>query len=917
MRIKKGYPITAIALLALNFCCILSHAQVKKIGTPAIINYTVKEYKAEQQNFNIFQDRRGIMYFANTNGVLQFDGHSWSLMEMPNKLCTRRIVSDKNDKIYVGGSNEFGYLEADKRGKLNYISLLKRIPKEYRYFRDVFGIDIKQDTIILYTSYYLFTITPDTVKVIKSDNSCFQTGNFKNKSYVFIKGGKLYSIENSTLKLVPESEIFNGCQNVKFVKWTDSIALVNDSKNLFLYDGKHFQKLPTKLNVLYPDIKIKDLISISANQYAIATAENGIFIIDKEGFIIQHLTKDNGLNSNTVYRLYLDKHKNLWAALNQGISLILLNSPFFYYPNSLPLDSKVSIGAVYSNRLYIGEEPYIYFTDWNISLNKYGSKFTKMNVPSYQYWFLFPFDNKLFCGYDAGLVIISPDNSFDIIKSKNTIAAISTIPGKTDELMMCSSNELFVLNKVQNKWLIKNTISGYKGFFKSFCIDNEKNIWTVSLDRGLVCIKTNDACDSIIKTELYTTTNGLASIYDCSVYVVDGKVYAQSANKIYLFDKIGKSFKPIYEDSDDKEIMILKWNHRDTIWILAKPGLAKLIRHNDGNYAKISKPYSNIKDYKSITDIIHVNDQNLLILKENMMEFHELNNRNSIDNNFNTLLRKITLINTDSCIFEDNIAKALEIQNKLVKLKKKENSLRFVFSATFYEDAKDMEYSYKLLGYDNNWSAWGKENSKDYTNLKEGEYVFKIRSRNSYLELGKEDIFHFIILSPWYRTSWAYLLYSVFIIISVLLLILIFIKRKQIKYIKREKDFKINMFPNTSEEIKIPLSINTIPMPVTFIDKAIEVINKNISNIEFDVNSLAKELNLSRSALFRKFRELDNVTPNEIIQEIRLKKSMELIQQSDLTIAEIAYMVGFDDARYFSTCFKKYFGKTPVEFKNS
>ena len=101
-----------------------------------------------------------------------------------------------------------------------------------------------------------------------------------------------------------------------------------------------------------------------------------------------------------------------------------------------------------------------------------------------------------------------------------------------------------------------------------------------------------------------------------------------------------------------------------------------------------------------------------------------------------------------------------------------------------------------------------------------------------------------------------------------------------------------------------------------FMEKTIAIINKNLSNSDFDINSLAKELNLSRSVLFRKFKELANVTPNEFIQIIRLKKSGELIQQSELTISEIAYMVGFNDARYFSTCFKKQFGKTPLNYRN-
>ena len=93
------------------------------------------------------------------------------------------------------------------------------------------------------------------------------------------------------------------------------------------------------------------------------------------------------------------------------------------------------------------------------------------------------------------------------------------------------------------------------------------------------------------------------------------------------------------------------------------------------------------------------------------------------------------------------------------------------------------EFSYILDGQDLIWSNWSDVSSADYTNLLEGSYVFKVKSRNYLHEKGKMSTFSFTILPPWYKTVWAYFLY---VIAAILLLVLG--TRVGTKRIKRQKD---------------------------------------------------------------------------------------------------------------------------------
>ncbi|MCV9389118.1 two-component regulator propeller domain-containing protein [Reichenbachiella ulvae] len=129
---------------------------------------------------------------------------------------------------------------------------------------------------------------------------------------------------------------------------------------------------------------------------------------------------------------------------------------------------------------------------------------------------------------------------------------------------------------------------------------------------------------------------------------------------------------------------------------------------------------------------------------------------------------------------------------------------------------------------------------------------------------------------------------------------------------------------NTRDQIRGQLNNNTLniePKNVKiasrdeeFITKAVSIIEENISNSEFYVDDLGKELGMSRMQLYRKLKGLIGQSANEFIRTIRLKRAAQLIKQGELNISEITYQVGFNDLQYFRDCFKKQYGMNPSEY---
>lgn len=85
-------------------------------------------------------------------------------------------------------------------------------------------------------------------------------------------------------------------------------------------------------------------------------------------------------------------------------------------------------------------------------------------------------------------------------------------------------------------------------------------------------------------------------------------------------------------------------------------------------------------------------------------------------------------------------------------------------------------------------------------------------------------------------------------------------------------------------------------------------------NTDFNVEMLVKEMGHSRSNLYLKFKELTGLSSSEFIRNIRLKRAIQLLDNSDYSVKEIMFRTGFNTASYFSKCFKKEFGVVPSEY---
>lgn len=97
-------------------------------------------------------------------------------------------------------------------------------------------------------------------------------------------------------------------------------------------------------------------------------------------------------------------------------------------------------------------------------------------------------------------------------------------------------------------------------------------------------------------------------------------------------------------------------------------------------------------------------------------------------------------------------------------------------------------------------------------------------------------------------------------------------------------------------------------------EKVVGYIEDKMMQEDFSIDTLSLEMAMSRSVFFKKIKSLTGQSPQELIRDIKMKKATTLLSESKYNIGEIAYLTGYPNAKYFSTTFKKYYGKTPSEY---
>ncbi len=763
--IKKGIAALVVTMLTFG-----SFAQ-NTIGLPDVINYTKSSYRAGAQNRQMRQDKKGILYFANSEAVLSFDGINWKTYPLPNKSIVRCIEFGPDNKLYVGGQDEFGYFSPDASGELRYHSMKSLIPPEESSFTDVWEIYFYQGGIFFQTSTKIFQINQNHCTIYKSTHWRF-ISSFNNMLVAqdFDKG--LLSFQNGVWgSFIEKNELPAEYFITSLTNIGHDSALITTLKNgVYILCGKSVTKLQSPALDEIAKMNISASAMVNDNHIAIATNLSGCYIIDKSGKLIQNFSRKEGLQNNNILDVYLDKEKNLWLGLDNGIDFIAYNNAIKHvYPDYFNEGSGYA-AAIYNNELYLGTSNGLYKTGLypEKDLSYIKGNFAPVPNSKGQVWNLSEVNGKLLMGHHDGAFTISGNGAVPFDNSTGFWAFLPFSNVMPSDVMVAGTyNGINFYNYKNGSFFNQNTSAHFESA-RFVCIDNNQ-IWVAHPYKGIYRVQMSPGNNASIT--MYKEKQGVLSPNGNYIFKIKNRIVLSSENGIFEYDVSKDAFEPspFYNNIfEHRNVRYMKEDASGNIWFVFDKTLG-VVDMSSPKTQVIYFPELANKFVSGFEFIYPVDNSNVFIGGEKGFYHVNLEQYKKIKYPLEVWITSVKAVNkTDSLLFGGYINQAneegTEVQKKRQQIGHAWNSFRFEFASPTYAQQSTIEYSYFLEGFDRSWSEFAKKAEKEYTNLPTGTYTFKVKARNN---LGKEsniNTYTFTVLPPWYQTYWAYTCYLLIVL---------------------------------------------------------------------------------------------------------------------------------------------------------
>jgi signal transduction histidine kinase len=655
----------------------------------------------------------------------------------------------------VGTVGDFGFIDGQTNGKKIFVSLLEHVPKEYRDFVDVWKTSVTPDGVYFKTNKYIFLWDGVTMKpwvALKSFAFSFVVGdNF----YVKEDSLGLICFKNRELAKLPAGEFFKG-KDIRSIVGLgkDSILISTLGHGMFIYSAKAITSFKTqaddflKKNLIFASSRVND------DYIAFGTFRGGLLLMNNKGAVRKIVSEEHGLRENSIRALFLDREGGLWVALNNGISRVEVNSPVTFFDKRMNINGSVYQINRHKNVLYIGTSVGLSY------LPPHARTINTIDKFADQVWSLYSINDEQLLGTNTSSYRLR-DLTPELIN--NSGGSFTFLQSKQDDhrVFVGLRDGLQSLYQTKTGWKVEQQLKPIKGQVKNLIEDCAGRLWVQSNQAGVARIEFGK--NKKLDVKFLSTESGVPVTDRYKLVLLNGDLHIFIGLKVLRFDSVANKF--VASDisisgagsASASVINLTTLANGDMIsWSNSTVGF---LRKDETVYRWDSQPFYRVRD-KAINSVYADGDSLVWIASANGLYRIDLRSNSKTFDNFETQIRAVSDIDTDSLFFSGEESK------QVLSLSSSFSKIRFEFSSTFFDQSNETQYQTFLDGVDKDWSAWSAETSRDYTNLWEGTYTFHVRSKNIYRTLGKETQYTFVILPPWYRTKAAYLLYVIGVIAS-------------------------------------------------------------------------------------------------------------------------------------------------------
>lgn len=699
--------------------------------TPPIHNFTSLEYDGASQNWGIAVDNNGIIYAANNEGLLVFDGQRWELFPLKNRAVIRSVLPH-NDRIYIGSYREFGYWSKDTTGELSYTSLMPLLKKGSVKSEEFWEILHFKDAIYFRSFGAIYKYENGSIETIRNVVSNKMVV-YQNQLLISVgKRGIFFLKEDGTLDPLPNQEILSG-KRVLDMEVDGNELLIGTRDHLFRYNGKECLPFEDEnLNNQLLKFEFNHIMKLGPEQLLLATVRNGLIHYNIKSRQLEIYNRDNGLQNNTVLGMASDDGK-VWLGLDNGIDVIDFDFPIQFYT-----DHTGKLGAVYDLNSFNGELYAASNTGVYILKNE-GP--LMINGAQGHSWGLETVEGKLISNHNSGTFKVTANNFKPLDNRTGSFTSVA-IPDKNDFLIGTYTGISLYSPDSDS---LKN-LSGIEFPVKKILFEDSVTPWVEHANAGVFRIKLDQSFSRVLSKE---SIGDPANEDRVELFHINDQIAILKNQEWYRYNNFKESLE-IFPELKHLHNHVFLLEDENGYWFLNREDHSLLFINFKDQKLDIRFEDLNKRNVKGNEKLIKAGDSlYYLTLKDGFA---------SID--LHGMLKYRKKQKLDKPIF-----RALIDQRENRYDLKTINSLPYEDSRTItvwagFPDSGSADLYYRLTGEE---KFGGKiENGKvTFQNLPQGEYRLELFALNHQELTSDINVMEFSIESPWYLSLPLKLLYIV------------------------------------------------------------------------------------------------------------------------------------------------------------
>lgn len=699
------------------------------LAFPRVHAFTTNVYGGGNQNWDITQDGNGVLYVANTSGVLKCDGVHWTTLPLPGNPTVRSVAVAGN-RLYAGGYGEFGYFSDSAYGIPRWKSLSGALAGPDRN-EEIWNIEVLPDGTVAFQSFgRLFIYDGISLQTVIPPGVMMFAKAWGDELIVPVTGQGLFRWSaKKGFALLPGTAALGNQEIVSMVPWGNGLLLSN-ANGILRWENDTLTTWSSLLNARLSDREVNRLEVLQDSTLAIGTITSGLYIFDPRQETLLHFDEATTLSNNTVLSLFQSAAGNLWVGLDRGLDLVD-RSRVVSYPTGPDRPPGAVYAAVqYAGRNYLGTNQGLY---WRDSL---GAEPTYRLVAGTagQVWELRLTDKGLLCGHNQGTFLVR-DTTSRMISGRSGGWQTLALGDGTGRLLQATYTGLQLLTPSETGFVVEE-IPGFSTPIRNIGRIGTREFLALHGSRGGYVVRLSEDYRSLervdtLKASLVKT--GMVAFNDTLLVQSQEAIYRFNAGELVRLSTVrGVSLEP--------GNYCLAGRQGSSEWFLYQADRVLIYR---GRKLITELPLRLRYPYPVI--IPWADNKYLFLLEEGFAEVIISQEQQWVPE---LLLQSSSRVGAGW--------RVLQVVGKTPpELAYAKNDLRFVYSLPVFD--RPVRYRSRLVGYSaGGWSAWSALGEREFTSLPAGKYRFEVEAN----WFGVRAERTFFVLPPWYQSKVAYLLYA-------------------------------------------------------------------------------------------------------------------------------------------------------------